>query len=234
MIGTGSPVEEHTVKHVEDVMTKTVVAVGPDAPFKQIVRSMMENGATALVVVVDGGPLVGIVSEGDLILKEDPDLENGGYLLESRRHRSKRAKAAGLVAKELMTSPVTFVGPEETLGETAHLMHTRGVKQLPVVDREGRVVGLVSRKDLLTVFLRSDEDVRGDVERAISDDTLPIDLSLVRVEVRDGCVRLEGDVELASQVPRAVRRANAVEGVVAVENRLFFRVDDTDRGAAAE
>ena len=152
---------------VADAMTRDVVVAHPQTPFKEIVRRMREARVSALPVLDDDGRLVGIVSEADLILKEDPELDETARLFEGRHRRTDRQKAAGLFARELMTSPVVTIGPNESLGEAARLMHRRQVKRLPVVDEEGRIVGILARSDLLTVFLREDAEIEREVREEI-------------------------------------------------------------------
>lgn len=210
-----------------DVMTRTVVVVHVSAPFKDVIRRMQEFRVSALPVVDDDDRLVGLVSEADLILKEDPELEEAAHLFEGRQRRHDREKAAGLVARELMTAPVVTVSPEATLGEAARLMHRKGVKRLPVVDGAGRVHGILSRSDLLKVFLRDDGDIEHEVREDVVRRTLWIDPDTVTVTVRDGVVLLEGQLERRSLIPVLERLVTAVEGVVGVEERLSFHVDDT-------
>jgi len=212
---------------VSDVMTRTVVVVHAGAPFKDVVRRMQEYRVSALPVVDDDGRLVGIVSEGDLILKEDPDLDDAGHLFEGRQRRHEREKAAALVARELMTTPVVTVPPDATLGEAARLMHRKGVKRLPVVDGAGRIHGILSRPDLLKVFLRDDADIEHEVREDVVRRTLWIDPDTVLVSVHDGVVRLEGQLERRSLIPVLDRLVTAVEGVVGVDERLTYVVDDT-------
>ncbi len=212
---------------VQDVMTRTVVVVTDSAPFKEVVRRMQEYRVSALPVVDADDRVVGVVSEGDLILKEDPELEGDGRLFEGRRLKLAREKAAGLVAAQLMTTPPVTIGPEATLGEAARLMHRRRIKRVPVVDPDRRILGIVSRADLLKVFLRSDGEIHEDVVHGVIQRALWIDPATIRVEVRDGVVRLEGQVERESLIPVLVGLVLSVEGVVGVENRLSFLVADT-------
>ena len=212
---------------VSDVMTRTVVVVRVSTPFKDVVRRMQEYRVSALPVVDDEDRLVGLVSEGDLILKEDPELEEAAHLFEGRQRRHEREKAAGLVAGELMTTPVVTLGPEATLGDAARLMHRKGVKRLPVVDGAGRIHGILSRSDLLKVFLREDADIEREVREDVVRRTLWIDTDTVTVTVLDGVVRLEGQLERRSLIPVLERLITAVEGVVGVEEHLSFNVDDT-------
>ena len=211
---------------VQDVMTRTVVVVNGSAPFKDVVRLMQEYRVSALPVVDASERLVGIVSEGDLILKEDPYLEGEGHLLESRRRRTQRGKAQGLVAAQIMTAPAVTVQAATTLGEAARMMHRLNVKRLPVVDADGMVIGIVSRADLLKVFLRSDAEISEDVVDGIIRRTLWIDPSTIRVVVREGVVSLEGRLERRSLVPVLIGLVHAVEGVVGVDDRLSYAVDD--------
>lgn len=212
---------------VQDVMTRTVIVVNASAPFKELVGLMDEHRVSALPVVDGEGRLVGIVSEADLLLKEGYTPSGGErHVFEGRRRRIERSKASGLVAAQLMTAPVVTVSPEASLGEAARRMHERRVKRLPVVDAEGRVVGIVSRADLLKVFLRCDEEIRHEVVRDVIERTLWIDPLTIRVEVRDGVVLLQGQVERRSLIPVFVSLVQRVEGVVGVDARLSYEVDD--------
>lgn len=212
---------------VKDVMTRTVVAVYDSAPFKEIVRRMQEYRVSAVPVVDERGHIVGVVSEGDLILKEDSHLEGDGHLFESRHRKVDRGKHAGFVAAELMTSPAITIGPNAPLGDAATLMHRHAIKRLPVVGDAGEVLGIVSRADLLKVFLRDDAEIAAEVREDIIRRTLWIDPSTIRVVVHDGVVELEGQIERRSLIPVLVGLVQSAEGVVGVEDRLSFLVDDT-------
>ena len=212
---------------VSDVMTRTVVVVKESTPFKDVVRRMQEYRVSALPVVDDEERLVGLVSEADLILKEDPELDEAAHLFEGRHRRHDREKAAGLTSRELMSSPVVTVGPDASLGEAARLMHRKAVKRLPVLDEDGRIMGILSRSDLLKVFLRDDADIEREIREDVIRRTLWIDPDTVTVSVRDGVVRLEGQLERRSLIPMIEQLAMAVEGVVGVEEHLSFGVDDT-------
>lgn len=211
---------------VGDVMTRKVVTVDGLAPFKEVVRLMQEHEVSALPVVDDDGTMLGIVSEGDLILKEDPEFEGRGRLFESRNRAAARAKAAGGAAWELMTTPVVSVTAEASLGEAARLMHRHGVKRLPVVDARGRVIGIVSRVDLLKVFLRTDAEIADEIREDVVRRTLWIEPDTIRVMVHDGVATLEGQVEREGLVPVIDRLVSSVEGVVDVDDRLSSIHDD--------
>ncbi len=212
---------------VQDVMTKTVVVVNEDASFKEIVRLMQEYRVSAVPVVDGDDRVVGVVTEGDLILKEGTELEAEAHVLESRRRKIQRLKASGIVAGELMTHPAETIGPHATLAEAARKMHRLAVKHLPVVDERGKLVGIVSRVDLLRVFLRPDREIRQDIEETVIARTLWIDPATIRVTVAQGVVTLEGELERRSLIEALIEIVRAVPGVVSVRSRLSFQQDDT-------
>jgi CBS domain-containing protein len=213
---------------VSDVMTRTVVSVNAFASFKDIVRRMQEYRVSAVPVVDEDHLVLGLVSEGDLILKEDADLEGEPRVLDGVQHRHDRSKAMGRIASELMTAPAITIGPAATLGDAARLMHSRAVKRLPVVDSDdGTILGIVSRTDLLKVFLRDDAEIAREVREDVIRRTLRIDPDTIRIVVRDGVVTMEGEVEhrrLRSVLERLVL---SCEGVVGVDSRLTYLPDHT-------
>lgn len=132
-----------------------------------------------------------------------------------------------------MTAPAVTVGARATVTEASWLMTGHGVERLPVVDEEERIVGIVTRGDLLRAVLRTD----GDIERAVRRDVLGTTLWLtpraLAVAVEDGVVTLTGKLERRSDVDAAVRAASRIDGVVAVVDQLSYRVDDTRPARAA-
>ncbi|MEX2556131.1 MAG: CBS domain-containing protein [Actinomycetota bacterium] len=127
-----------------------------------------------------------------------------------------------------MTAPVVTTDPEATLAESARLMHEHGVKRLPVIDGDGKLVGIVSRKDLLKIFLRADRDILRDVVHDVVDRTLwmgPEEAGL-RVDVTQGIVRFEGKVDRRRAIRILVGLAWGIDGVVGVDNALSYRIDD--------
>ncbi|KUM84237.1 MULTISPECIES: CBS domain-containing protein [Streptomyces] len=215
----------HASPHiVSDVMTRSVAAVGRGAAFKDIVRTLQDRRVSALPVVDGGNKVVGVVSEADLLPKEefrdsDPDRHT------QLRRLSDLAKAGSVTAGELMTSPALTIRADATLALAAREMARARVKRLPVVDATGHLEGIVSRADLLKVFLRDDEDVAGEIRREVVSYLFPSPESAVLVEVRDGVVTLGGRVRDTSLVPVAARLVRAVEGVVDVE----FALDGPNR-----
>ncbi|MGW1401442.1 CBS domain-containing protein [Streptomyces sp. NPDC002405] len=201
---------------VSDVMTHTVVAVGCDAPFKEMINLMAQWKVSALPVLAGEGRVIGVVSEADLLPKEEFRDSDPDRFTQLRR-LSDLAKAGAVTAEELMTSPAVTVHSDATLAEAARIMAQRRVKRLPVVNGEGMLEGMVSRGDLLKVFLRSDDDLAEEVRREIVSYLFPAPLELIHIGVRDGVVTLTGRVRDTSLVPVAARLVRAVEGVVDVE-----------------
>ena len=210
---------------VRDVMTSTVVCVADSAPFKEIVRLMQVQGVSALPVVDAEGRLAGVVSEADLLPKEASETDGEHHLFGPRRKRAQ--KAAGLDAAQLMSAPVAAVGPDATLREAARLILERKVKRLPVVDAGGRIIGIVSRADLLKVFLRPDNEILDEVTKRVLLQILCLDT--VTATVHDGIVRLDGVVEQRSMLPLVVGLVKGVDGVIGVDSHLGYQVDDTAR-----
>jgi CBS domain-containing protein len=215
-------------RRVRDVMTREVVCVDEETPFREIAALMADCKISALPVLDADGRVVGVVSEADLLCKEEfPEGPPEGRLMEGRRRRATRAKAAGATAVELMTSPPITVGPDASLPEAARLLHRHRIKRLPVVDPAGPLLGIVSRADLLKVFLRSDDQIAQEVRREVLLRALWVDPDTVRVEVRDGVVTLTGQLERRSLIPILVRLVHGLDGVVDVVDRLGFEVDDS-------
>jgi CBS domain-containing protein len=218
---------------VRDVMTTKVVTVEPWTPFREIVTRLAEHRISAAPVLDAKGNLLGIVTEADLLLKQEhPDLEHNVPLAWSRRRRLEREKAAAVVAGKLMTTPPITVAPTATITEAARRMHTAGVKRLPVIDETGQLVGIVSRADLLKVFTRSDEAIWREIMDDVIVGDFMLDHSRFFIDVVDGVVALQGRVERSRLIPFLVRAVHGVEGVIRVEDRLSFDVDDRDADMA--
>ena len=150
---------------VQDVMTTDVVAIGESARCKDILTGMRQRRVSACPVLDVAGRVIGVVSEADLLVKEvGPEPFTGpGRSLRASGRRGERAKAAGVTAAELMSTPPVMISPDASVAEAAKLMYERGVKRLPVVDSDGQLAGIVSRIDLLSVFTRPDGQIRDDV-----------------------------------------------------------------------
>jgi CBS domain-containing protein len=194
---------------VQDVMTIEVVVAHPTTPVKQVADLLAGHGLSALPVIDGQGRVLGVVSETDLF--GDSQRPAGGQV----------ATTAG----EVMTSPAVTVSPHATLTEAARRMQADGLKRLPVVAGSGRLIGIVSRADLLRPLVRPDEHISRDVEELLERKLLVA--AGVEVEVRDGIVTLTGQLERRSLISILVGLADGIEGVVRVEDWLTFAYDDT-------
>jgi CBS domain-containing protein len=201
---------------------------GPLAPFKLLVRLIEENRVSAIPIVDQQGVPVGIVSESDLLLKERrSELDSSRDLLHVHKRRVERAKAAGTVASELMTSPPVTIPAGTSLGDAARRMHEKNVRRLVVVDERGRIAGIVSRSDLLQVFLCSDDELREEIVGKLIPAVLVSSDDAVGVEVSWNIATLSGEVARKSDAAILTRLTGELDGVVAVVDRLTYRWDDT-------
>ena len=198
---------------VADVMVEDVVTVAPDTPYRRLVELLWTHGISGLPVADSGGRVVGIVSESDLTEHQEKPVG-------VRRPKADVALESALVAKDLMSAPAVAIEPDATLSEAARLMRERNLKRLPVVDRNGDLVGIVSRADLLKVFLRSEETLSWDIDEVLRRSLVaPGD---VRATSNEGVIRVTGSVESAEQAERIETALRKLAGVVAIENELTW------------
>ncbi|MCX4993132.1 CBS domain-containing protein [Streptomyces sp. NBC_00568] len=216
---------------VEELMSRDVVRARPETPFKELVRLLEENDVTAVPVVDKLGRPAGVVSEADLLRKSADQSDPSGRTPVPHLEAWERAKAEGSRAEELMTAPAVCARPEWTVVEAARLMETQNVKRLPVVDEADRLVGVVSRGDLLRIFLRRDEAIREEITGDLLRHTLGLDPRDVTAEVRDGRVTLTGTVEHRSLIPVIEQLCRGVDGVVSVSGKLGCRTVEDARDA---
>lgn len=214
-----------THRTVRDQMTRDVATVGVGTPYKAVVELLESRRISAVPVLDADGRVIGVVSEADLLPKiEFEGVDEPAPFLD--RNRKARAKAVGTTAGDVMTSPAVTITPEESVTAAARLMDRKRVKRLPVVDTEGRPAGIVSRHDLLRVFVQTDEAIRTEVVDDVFHRILWIEPPHVAVDVQDGVVTLAGELEQRSLVDIAARLTAAVDGVVGVVNKLSYRLDD--------
>jgi CBS domain-containing protein len=213
---------------VKDVMTTDVVSVHEDAGFKELADLLVEHRVSAVPVVNDENYVVGVVSEADLLHKvEFSTTSPAARLFERRRNRTAREKASGDDAYSIMTAPAVTTTPDKKVVDAARVMDARQVKRLPVVDEQGRLVGIVSRRDVLTTFLQPDAAIRDEVVEQVLRRVLWVEPTEVDVKVHDGVVTLTGALDRKSTVGVAVALTRGVDGVVDVVDELTYRYDDT-------
>jgi CBS domain-containing protein len=210
-----------THRTVRDVMTRNVFTVNRYASYKAVAMLLADADVTAVPVVDAWNRPVGIVSEGDLLCKQlaqpEPEDRSDGVWL--RAKESQRAEAE--TADALMTPRLFTAEPDWSVVRAAQVMDRHHIQRLPVVDEDGTLVGIVSRSDLLRVFLRPDREIHEEIAREVLAETLQLAPDTVRTAVVDGVVTLRGEVERRDQVPLLLRLCAAVDGVVAVRDELL-------------
>ncbi|MEU8617835.1 CBS domain-containing protein [Streptomyces sp. NPDC048623] len=211
---------------VFEVMTHDVVTVAPATLFKEIARLLAEHDVSAVPVVDEDRRLLGVVSEADLLraTAELPDLE--GRSAGVRLLSLERGLPDAETASDLMSSPAVVARPGWNLVETARTMHRKNVKRLPVIDETGRLVGIISRTDLLRPFLRGDSAILDEIEHDVLDRTLRLAPGTIRATVTDGVVTLAGRVDERADIPVIVRLCRSVDGVVALHESIEYAYDN--------
>jgi CBS domain-containing protein len=206
---------------VKDVMTSWVVALRNDTDFKDIARVLRGCRVSACPVVDDDRRVIGLVSEADLLRKlTDPALPEGLIRLSWRM--GEKTKGTALTAEELMTSPAIAIHPWATVPEAAEAMQRRQIKRLPVVDADGKLVGIVTRSDVLSVFERPDRDIRDEVAKVLIDEEFGLNPHRFEIAVRSGVVTIAGEIEETRTALYLLARIRHAEGVVGVRDRLVY------------
>jgi CBS-domain-containing membrane protein len=207
--------------NVKDVMSTHVIAVRQGAQYKQMAAMLHEQRVSAFPVLDDDNKVVGIVSEADLLIKEALDGAMPGALQGMLRRRE-HDKASAVTAAELMTKPAVTVGPDVPVTQAARLMYSRRVKRLPVINDHGRLIGIVTRADVLSVYSRPDADIQREITQDLILGEFLCDPARFTVAVKDGIVTIDGTPETAPVGRDIVDAARHVEGVVAVRDRLSY------------
>ncbi|WP_330181396.1 CBS domain-containing protein [Nocardia sp. NBC_01503] len=214
-------------KTVADVMTRDVVSVPEDMPFHEVVRVLAGHNVSGVPVLDRKRRVVGMVSEADLL---DRQARLGGApgikTWISLRRKASARKGVGRTAVELMNHPLVAVGPDTRVSAAAAVLARHGVKRAAVVDPGGVLVGIVSRKDLLTVYLRSDAELADEIRAEVLEKAMWLTPSEVGVDIRNGVVTLRGTVESSGMIEVITALTEAVDGVVGVHNEI---VADTAR-----
>lgn len=205
---------------VRDVMTVPAVSVPRELPYLDIVKTLSREHLSALPVVDEEDRVLGVVSESDLLAKAA--VESTGRRkppIGRRREHKLFDKSRGETAGTLMTSPAVTVHPGTPVAEAAWTAARARVKRLPVTDRLGRLVGVVSRRDLLRALVREDAMIRDEIESRILRQEFGLTPGMVRVAVDHGLVTLEGDLgpDIAERLVEEVRD---IDDVVDVIDRL--------------
>ena len=218
---------------VEEIMTREVLTIGPEGEVRDVARILVENHISGLPVCNAQRQVVGVISEGDILFKEQAPAEKGRrFLFRFVSPRTKEArKARAITVHEAMTAPAITISSYSSVAEAARIMSEHGVNRLPVLKGD-ELVGIVTRTDLVRAFVRSDDDIRREIEEDVLIRTLWIEApGTIGVEVERGAVRLSGYRDTRGDALLLERLVARVPGVVSVRSELSWSNDDTTRKA---
>ena len=204
---------------VRDVMTRRVVSVREDASFKEMADMLRRTRISAFPVIDSANRVIGVVSEADLLVKEAVQA-TGTSVIAALRHVREDDKAKGVTAADLMTRPAITIGPDASVAEAARVMYDRRIKRLPVIDAAGRLLGIISRADVLAVFSRPDEEIRDEIAHRVLPAAVIGRSEDFEVTVRDGIVTICGEPQDEQITRGLLDGVRHVQGVVAVRDRF--------------
>jgi CBS domain-containing protein len=206
---------------VDDVMTRKVITVAADTPVGQVASLLDREGISAVPVTAPTGGVLGVVSQADLLVgvaAGERDNPRGGR---------PQGRAAAVRAGDLMTTPAVTIDAEASLTRAARTMQDSNVRRLLVTDPQGRLVGVVSRGDLLRPYARDDAEIRREVEAQLRR-RLWIRPEQIGVRVHNGTARLFGAVGRRSTADIVTRVVTAVPGVTEVVADIRYDFDDAE------
>ena len=214
---------------VVDLMASDVISVRRETTLRDAARLMVEKGISGLPVTDDDGQLVGVISEGDFLRKEvDRGDLMGRGLLGVLFDRDSLAEAENV--GEVMAENLFTVSPDATLVEAARTMTTHAVKRLPVVTREGKLVGVISRRDIVAAFTRPDELIEDEIREDVLRRLLFLDPALLDVSVDAGVVTISGELPTRTDVRLVEAMVQRTDGVIRADIDLTWKFDDTEVG----
>ena len=212
---------------VRDVMTANPMTVTPATPLKNVADILVRARIGVVPVLTPQGRVAGVVAEGDLLRKEqlrrDPDGRHSLHL----PYRIRRDIATAETAGELMDRYPPTVPAGTSMAEAARLMDRHQSRFLLVTGEDGKLLGVVTARDLLRVFLRTDAAIKAEISRDVLSGYLGTNPVLVQVDVTDGVVRLTGELERKSMLAAVLPAVRAVDGVIDVTAQLHYAIDDS-------
>jgi CBS domain-containing protein len=213
---------------VKDLMTKGLITVGSDESLKEAARRMIEAGISGLLVTDGDGELQGVITEADFVKAESGRRAGKrARLLRWFSNGEPKIPSSQRLVRDVMTSEVITLGPNADHAEAARVMQRAGIKRVPIVDRDGLPIGIVSRSDILRAFARPDSEIVDEVVDHIIGDVLWIDPRRVHVISVDGNVTLNGQLETRSDATLLEDLVRRVDGVVSLASSLSWEVDNS-------
>ncbi len=194
--------------NVVDLMTTDVVAVSADTGLREAARLMFRNRVSGLPITGDDGSLIGIITEADF-LRLEVEQQDG-------------RRAPGETVGDVMSRGVVTVGPEIEIHEAAKIMAVQEVKRLPVVDEENRLLGIISRADIVSIFTRPDDVIEDEIREDLIRRVLYIDPDRIQIGVVNGVVTLSGEVDTRNEASMLEELTNRLDGVLGVESKLTW------------
>ena len=216
---------------IRDVMSASVVTVKPETPLKEVARMLIDRRISGVPVVDEEGMVLGVISEADLLVKEQGaeairHRRLARLLGESTESRAQSVKLGAVTAAQAMTSPAVTIASGRPIPEAAAIMTSRHVNRLPVID-DGRLVGIVSRADLVRAYVRSDEQLAATIREDVILRILWLDPSHFTVTVKEGVAAVTGHVERRSTAEILVETVRTVPGIIDVRAAIRWSIDDS-------
>lgn len=210
---------------VHEVMTRDVTTVSPDTSLKEVAATLVARRISGLPVVGDDGRVQGVVSEADIIGKEAGSPREQSLLGRLLYGVETDPRLDARTAAEAMTAPAVTIAATREVAEAARLMSGKAVNRLPVVDEDGKLVGIVTRADLVRAFLRSDSQIERELREGVVAQKLWIDPGELSITVENGEVALRGKVQTKADAELLEYFATRVPGVVTVHSTLRWDME---------
>ncbi len=220
---------------VMEIMTRDVVTVSPETPLRDVARLLADSRISGVPVVDTTGACIGVVSEGDLLAKHVSRPMGRGpfdWIFGELHDPDEARRRAATTAREAMSSPVVTIKADCAVRDAAALMVDRDVNRLPVMS-DGKVVGIVSRADLVRAYLRRDDEIVTAVRDDVLRHTMWLDPADFEIAALDGAVRVAGHVDRRSTARIIERLIGLIDGVVHVESGIGWADDDSHLSPAA-
>lgn len=199
---------------VVDVMTTDVITVTPETPIKDAANLMWRNRVSGLPVCDPDGRLQGIITEADFLR------------IEVARQEADNPAPIELVSS-MMSQPVLTIGADKSVADAARIMVINDVNRLPVIGANGKVLGIVSRLDIVAVYTRPDDVIEDEIREDVIRRVLFVDPESVGVTVRNGVVNLTGEIGTRTESHLLQELVRRLDGVTRVESGLTWRIDDS-------